>query len=273
MSPVATSTLPNFLEHPAEALAYYQQQNVTQVICEEKHMGSRVVVVLCRDEAVAEQRFGIKDEGIGVCYTRTGRKFFNDDKLETALLDRLNTALTNSGFWTQLNTDWVCLDCELMPWSAKAQELLKQQYAPVGVAAKQGLRSAVATLQQAEKRGLEVSNLLSAYQQRSQLVDKYISAYQQYCWTVDKIDDFKLAPFHILATEGQAHTDKPHSWHMSQIAEFCDRDEILTATNYRIVSLNNEAEKEQAIAWWLELTNSWGRRHGSQTNGLHQPQR
>ena len=78
MSPVATSELPDFLEHPAEALKYYQQQNVTQVICEEKHMGSRVVVVLCRDETVVETRFDIKDEGIGICYTRTGRKFFND---------------------------------------------------------------------------------------------------------------------------------------------------------------------------------------------------
>ena len=258
MSPVATSTLPNFLEHPAEALEYYQQQNVTQVICEEKHMGSRVVVVLCRDRATAEERFGVKDEGIGVCYTRTGRKFFNDDKLEIALLDRLNTALTNSGFWDKLNTDWVCLDCELMPWSAKAQELLRQQYAPVGVAAKQGLGSAVATLQQAENRGINVSNLLSSYIERSQLVDKYIDAYRQYCWTVENIDDFKLAPFHILATEGQAHTDKPHSWHMSQIADFCDRDEILTATNYRIVNLDDRAEKDSAIAWWLELTNAGG---------------
>ncbi|MEL6496058.1 MAG: polynucleotide kinase-phosphatase [Cyanobacteria bacterium J06623_7] len=258
MSPVATSALPNFLEHPAEALAYYQQQQVTQVICEEKHMGSRVVVVLCRDEATAEQRFGVKDEGIGVCYTRTGRKFFNDDKLEIALLDRLNTALTNSGFWTKLNTDWVCLDCELMPWSAKAQELIKQQYAPVGVAAKRGLGSAVATLQQAQERGIDVGNLLSGYQQRSQLVERYISAYQQYCWQVEQIDDFKLAPFHILATEGKAHTDKPHSWHMSQIADFCAGDEILTATNYRIVNLDSATEKEQAIAWWIELTGSGG---------------
>ena len=144
-----------------------------------------------------------------------------------------------------------------MPWSAKAQELLKQQYEPVGVSAQQGLGSAVATLQQAENRGIDVNNLLSSYQQRSQLVDKYISAYRQYCWTVEKIDDFKLAPFHILATEGQVHTDKPHSWHMSQIADFCSQD-ILSATNYKVVNLNNNEEKAAAIDWWLESIDAGG---------------
>lgn len=259
MSPVATSKLPEFLEHPAEAFDYYQQQNIDRVICEEKHMGSRVIVVLCRNESVAEKRFGIKDEGIGVCYTRTGRKFFNQDELETKLLNRLNTALEQSNFWDNLNTDWVCLDCELMPWSAKAQELLKQQYAPVGIAAKTGLTAAVESLQQAANRSIDVSTLLDRYQQKADLPKKYIKAYQQYCWSVNDIDDLKLAPFHILATEGQTHTDKPHSWHMTQIASFCQGDDkLLLATNYKIVNLNNQTERDAATAWWLEMTNAGG---------------
>ncbi|MGL5943934.1 MAG: polynucleotide kinase-phosphatase [Waterburya sp.] len=259
MSPVATSKLPDFLEYPTEAFDYYQQQNIDQVICEEKHMGSRVIIVLCRDRSVAEKRFGIEDEGIGVCYTRTGRKFFNQGELETNLLNRLNQALTKSDFWSILNTDWVCLDCELMPWSAKAQELLKQQYAPVGVSANQGLGTAVNCLQQAQDRGIEVSNLLTRYQQRAKLPAKYIKAYRQYCWSVNNIDDLKLAPFHILATEGQAHTDKLHSWHLEQIANFCQVDnQLLLATNYKIVNLNEQSEIEAATAWWLDMTNNGG---------------
>ena len=258
MSPVATSKLPEFLEHPTEAFDYYQQQNISQVICEEKHMGSRVVVILCRDEGAVEKRFGIKDEGIGVCYTRTGRKFFNQGEVETELLNRLNNALEKSNFWDNLNTDWVCLDCELMPWSVKAIELLKQQYAPVGVAAKKGLSAAVDVLQQTENRGIEVGNLLTRYQQKAELPEKYIKAYQQYCWSVDNISDLKLAPFHILATEGQVHTDKPHNWHMSQIANFCKGEQLLLATNYKIVNLNNQSEVDAATAWWLEMTNAGG---------------
>ncbi len=125
MSPVATSSLPGLLEHPAQAFAYYQSQEITEVVCEEKHMGSRAVVIVCRDAAAAEKRFGVVDEGIGICYTRTGRRFFdpstalrvNDSALETELLARINAALSASGFWETFNTDWVCLDCELMPWS------------------------------------------------------------------------------------------------------------------------------------------------------------
>jgi protein phosphatase len=259
MSPVATSKLPDFLEYPTEAFEYYQQQNIAQVICEEKHMGSRVIIVLCRNESVAEKRFGIKDEGIGVCYTRTGRKFFNQSQLEKDLLHRLNLALTESNFWQSLSTDWVCLDCELMPWSAKAQELLKQQYAPVGVAATQGLGAAVNCLQQAQNRNIDVSDLLISYQQRAKLPAKYIKAYRQYCWSVNSIDDLKLAPFHILATEGQVHTNKPHNWHMSQIANFCQSDnQLLLTTNYKIVNLNEQSEIDAATTWWLEMTNNGG---------------
>ena len=53
MSPSETSTQPGWLEHPAEAFAYYRQQGVPRVVCEEKHMGSRAVLVVCRDSAAA----------------------------------------------------------------------------------------------------------------------------------------------------------------------------------------------------------------------------
>ena len=160
MSPVETSQLPGFLEHPAQAFTYYQNAEITQVVCEEKHMGSRAVVIICRDVAAAEKRFGVVNEGIGICYTRTGRRFFDDSALETELLARVNLALSQSGFWSEFQTDWVCLDCELMPWSAKAQGLLRQQYAPVGVASRVALNDTVTCLQQASDRGVDISTNL-----------------------------------------------------------------------------------------------------------------
>ncbi len=59
MSPSETSKKPELLEHPQEALGYYRNEGVSQVICEQKHMGSRAVVILCRDESVALSRFGV----------------------------------------------------------------------------------------------------------------------------------------------------------------------------------------------------------------------
>src|SRR5262249_53269789 len=129
MSPSQTTLEAGLLEHPAEAFDYYRESGVVRVICEEKHRGSRAVVIICRDEASARKRFGVVNEGAGVCYTRTGRHFFDDQNLEHAFLARLRAAAAAAGFWKEFDTDWLLLDCELMPWSAKAQELLRQQYA------------------------------------------------------------------------------------------------------------------------------------------------
>jgi protein phosphatase len=51
-----------------------------------------------------------------------------------------------AGLWESLATDWVCLDAELMPWSVKAQELVRQQYAAVGTAARLGLEGGIGAL-------------------------------------------------------------------------------------------------------------------------------
>jgi protein phosphatase len=282
MSPVATSNKLGFLEHPTEAFAYYQQAGVATVICEEKHMGSRTVAIVCRDRAVAGRRFGVVDEGIGIFYTRTGRRFFNDAALETELLARLNAALTQSDFWQRFQTDWVCLDCELMPWSVKAQGLIRQQYAAVGTAANHALESAIAQLNRASDRGIEVSSLIADYQQRQQLAHQYVNAYQRYCWNVEAIADLKLAPFHILATEGKVHIDRTHLWHMQEITQICNADpEVLLATEFKVVELDSKSETvEAAIAWWEELTANGGEgmvvkplefvSHANQSNQLNQ---
>ena len=132
MSPTETSKHENLLEHPDEAFAFYRKEGISTVVCEQKHMGSRAVVVLCKDESVSQKRFGVVQASLGTVYTRTGRRFFTDEDLERQFLVRLQMAVEGSGLWDELGTDWLCLDCELMPWSAKAQELLQKQYAPVG---------------------------------------------------------------------------------------------------------------------------------------------
>lgn len=259
MSPVETSQEPGYLEHPAQAFAYYQNQGITEVICEEKHMGSRAVVIICRDETTAKKRFDVVNEGIGICYTRTGRRFFENSQLETEFLSRVNAALCQSCFWETFNTDWVCLDGELMPWSAKAQGLLRQQYAPVGRASRLALTDAVTVLQKAQERGVDVTAHLSSYQQRAEMAHQYITAYRRYCWTVNDISDLKLAPFHILATEGCVHIDKDHRWHMEQAAKiFQSAPDLLLATAYKVVDLTDPNSQAEGVRWWEELTKAGG---------------
>jgi protein phosphatase len=115
MSPSETSQREGYLEYPEEAFAYFRSSGVPLVVCEEKHMGSRAVVIVCKDEQAATRYFGVEREGIGIVYTRTGRRFFNRPEMESPFLERIRKALEDIGFWSSFQTEWVCLDCELMP--------------------------------------------------------------------------------------------------------------------------------------------------------------
>lgn len=260
MSPCETSQLDGRLEHPREALRYYAKRGVKQVICEEKHMGSRAILIVCKDVATAERRFGTSDGRSGVCYTRTGRAFFNDEALATAFIERVAGALTASDSWARFNTDWFCLDCELMPWSAKAQALLKDQYGAVGSASANALSSAATALEAARSRGIpDLGELIDRYGTRRVAADRFIRAYEQYCWTVNSLDDYKLAPFHILATEGSVHVDKDHLWHMRSIRSVCDADPgLFLATEHLLVYTEDEESMQRAIDWWETKTASGG---------------
>ena len=265
MSPTETTRVEGLLEHPAEAFAYYRHEGVSHAVCEEKHMGSRAVVIVCRDEDAARRRFGVKGEGNGIVYTRTGRPFFDDPGMQTEFLSRVRSALDAAGTWEEFKTDWVCMDCELMPWSAKAQELLQRQYAAVGAASRSALSDTVDALQMAASRegdGTEAHALLARYAGRAESSKQYTEAYGRYYWSVESVDDLRLAPFHLLATEGKVHTDKTHVWHMETLAKICGvgapNTMPLQATPYRVVDLTDEASQAQAIEWWETLTGGGG---------------
>jgi protein phosphatase len=264
MSPCETTHQPGLLEHPAEAFAYYRHQGVPIVVCEEKHMGSRAVIIICRNAEAASKYFGVNTGEIGICYTRTGRRFFDDSVLERELLNRIQTALTITDSWEKFQTEWVCLDCELMPWSAKAQELIRQQYAAVGIAARSALAETVNVLAQVEARGIELVKhhgipLTAYYQQRATMVKDYVEAYRHYCWPIHSINDFKIAPFHLLATTSGVNIHNNHIWHMDTLAEICQADnQLLFATPYQLVDVTDEKSQQQGIEWWQQLTAGGG---------------
>lgn len=266
MSPTETSREPGLLEHPAEAFAYYRREGVAKVICEEKHMGSRAVLVVCRDEEVAHRRFGITpiqeradhSGATGICYTRTGRHFFENTTLQQEFLARVGRAIQGADLWRTLETDWLCLDAELMPWSVKAQALLQQQYAAVGAAARAALPAAVRALGDAAAREGDAgpaTGLLERYRQRLADAERFVDVYRRYCWPVTSLDDLKLAPFHLLASEGRVHIDKGHRWHMELLSQLAAADpQLCVATAHRVVTLDGTASVQEAIRWWEELT-------------------
>ena len=259
MSPCETHREGDFLEHPAEAFAYFASRGVAQVVCEQKHMGSRAVVVVCKDEGTAGRRFGVEGEGQGVIYTRTGRRFFNDELVERALLARVSGALEAAGVYEELETDWVVLDCELMPWSAKAHDLIRQQYAAVGAAGLNSLEAGVATVSAGAQRFAELGPKLEALQSAQAKMARYVDAYRRYCWPTDGLEGLKLAPFHLLASEGVVHTHRNHEWHLSVLERLAAVEpELLLATPHRVVDLEDLSAVAAATNWWLDLTAGGG---------------
>jgi len=265
MAPAATSTEDGYLEHPAEAFAAYRADGVRQVICEEKHMGSRAVALVCRDPEVAKERFGAPEGVSGMVYTRTGRPFFDDPRLAESVLGGVRGGIEGAGLWQELETDWLLLDAELMPWSLKAAGLLRNQYAAVGAASAAVFPGVLSALEGAAARGVEVSALLD--KQRGRAVDAaaFTAAYRRYCWPVDGRDGIRMAPFQILAAQGRSLAALPHDQQLALVDRMIEAEKpspevgpLLAPTRRLVVDTEDDASVAEGVAWWLELTEAGG---------------
>ncbi|HEX5190323.1 MAG TPA: polynucleotide kinase-phosphatase [Streptosporangiaceae bacterium] len=257
MSPVATSVRPGQLEHPDQAFDAYRADGVDAVVCEEKHMGSRAVALICRDEKTARQRFGVS-EATGAIWTRTGRPFFRP-ALTADMLAGLRGACETAGLFDELGTGWLLLDAELLPWSAKAEDLLRAQYGAVGAAARHALPAAVRALDQAAATGLDVTALADRTRERAANAEAFTAAYRRYCWPVAGLNGIRFAPFQVLATEGATYADRPHAWHLA-IADrlVAAAPALITPTGRMAADTTDPSSVAAAAAWWEELTAAGG---------------
>lgn len=269
MAPTATSREDGYLEHPAEAFAQYRADGVATVVCEEKHMGSRAVALVCRDAAAARERFGTggtpdasgpADSPTGALYTRTGRPFLDDVALTEVILGRLRAAVTAAGLWEEWDTDWVLLDAELMPWSLKAGGLLRTQYAAVGAASGAVLPEANAALAAAAARGVDIGALADRQRGRAEDATAFTEAYRRYCWSTQGLDGVRFAPFQVLAVQGRSLASVPHDEQLAWLDRLVEHDPtgLLRTTRRLLVDTGDEASVRAAVDWWLELTGQGG---------------
>lgn len=252
MSPPDASTVPGFLEHPAEAFRAYRAAGVTEVICEEKHMGSRAVVLVAHDPA----RFDAPEGWRGLVHTRTGRPFFDAAADERRVLAGLHDALESAGVWSQLEADWVLLDGEVLPWSLKAGGLIRDLYASVGAVGIAATSSTTAVLGAAAARGLDVGDLADRTARRRDALVLFRDAYRRY---VGDAADVRFAPFQVLAAGTRTFEEQDHGWHL----DIADRlvaaaPDLLHPTRRIRADLADEDSTEAATAWWLDLTEAGG---------------
>jgi protein phosphatase len=260
MAPTATSREDGYLEHPAEAFAQYARDGVARVVCEEKHMGSRAVALVCKDADAARKRFGVGGGPTGSLYTRTGRPFFDDETVTEAILGRLREAIGAAGLWAELDTDWLLLDAELMPWSLKASGLLRSQYAAVGAASGAVFPGVLSALEGAAARGVDVGDLLDRQRERAADAAAFTAAYRRYCWTTDGLDGVRLAPFQILAVQGGSLAGLPHDEQLALLDRLVEHDStgLLQTTRRLYVDTGDPESVRAGVDWWLEMTGRGG---------------
>lgn len=261
MSPCSTSSLEDYLEYPTEAIEYYKNNGIEKIVCEKKHMGSRAIAIICKDNDVAKSKFDLDKQGI--VYSRLGRRFFNNDETEGRIISSIKENLDKSNFWDDFDTGWVCLDCEIMPWSDKAAGLISTMYAPVGKAASESIPIAIDAMNRCinrkdlnEEEKDKLRPLIDKFNKRLDSVQKYIDSYRNYCWTVSEEHYYQVAPFHILATEGAVHFDKTHIWHMDTIKK-CICGGVVVETPHIVVDTNDDESVKNAIKWWSDLTENY----------------
>jgi len=269
MSPVTTSQRPGTLEHPEQAFAAYRADGVTSVLCEEKHMGSRAVLLVCRSPDVPPARFGLPapaqaSPACGAIWTRTGRPFFSP-ALAALLIDQVRAAAEKARLFAEFGTSWLLFDAELLPWNLKAGPLVRDQYATVGAAAAASLSVAAAVLEQAIARarpgddGARLDALARRTQARSANAAAFTASYLRYCWPTDELAGVRLAPFQLLASEGAVYHDRPHLWHLDVADRLAAAEPELIATTRRIaVQTDDPASAGAATQWWQELTDAGG---------------
>jgi protein phosphatase len=221
-------------------------------------MGSRCVAVVCDGERTAAGRLSVDDGTTGAVYTRTGRPFFGPE-LTARLLDRLRGALTSAGIFSELSSGWVVLDTELLPWSAKAGDLIRDQYAAVGAAARAALPAAIGTLEQAAAAGRDVTGLLGRIRSRAASAQAFTEAYRRYCWPVSGLDGVQLAPFQVLAAQKATFHDRDHRWHLRLADRLAAADPVMfLPTRHVIAGPAGPAGEQEVTTWWEHLTGSGG---------------
>jgi len=101
--------------------------------------------------------------------------------------------------------------------------------------------------------------LIARFGNRQAAIDRFVAAYRQYCWHVESLNDLKLAPFHLLATEGRVHTEQNHVWHMDVLERICREDpDMLLATAHRLIDVTDLGRTAGGIDWWMSLTERGG---------------
>jgi protein phosphatase len=243
------------IDGPGRAIPLAEQRRGA-VLAAVRASGAHMLV--CRTQEAARERFSVPAGQLGAAWTRTGRSFF-PDQLGAAFIDRIRNAAEAAGLFAALGSPWVLIDAEILPWSAKAGQLLRDQYAAVGAAARAALPATLSALEQAAATGLDVGGLYERTRARAANAAAFAAAYRRYCWPTDGLAGLRIAPFQVLAADGSTYHDREHAWHLELADRLVAADaDFVTPTRRVFAAITDPDSLVAATQWLSDLTAAGG---------------
>ncbi len=252
ISPPTSSNLPGTLEHPAQAFDYYRKKNLIQVAAWACPVGTRVVVVLCRNDAVAQKRFHFVGDSLGTVYTRTGRPFFKEKDENQHLIQKLVKGMELAEVWDTLKTDWLCFEAIISPLSQFAIDFESEIYSPVVGAGHDFLNLASEKLQKAAERGIGVLETQPWIEnQRAALEAFLVTSHHMHG---DHSRKMTIHLTRLIATEGAVHLEKPMLLQQEMLKLIATAaPNTLFVIERRLIDLDSDTQMRETSAWWESL--------------------
>ena len=229
----------------------------TDVICEEKHMGSRAVVLLTRDPS----RFDAPDRLArrrphahrpAVLRRGDDRQTFLDAARRRRERRTLGGARRRTGF---------SFDARAAAVVAQGGSMIREQYATRRsrrdrrAARGRCARSSRPPRPRSRRRRPSRAHAIAA----REIAEAYRDAYRRYSPPVSGLDGVQLAPFQLLATEGASHLGQDHAWHLAIADRLAEADRSSSADPADRGRPRRRPDSEAAATtWWEELTAAGG---------------
>ena len=176
-------------------------------------MGSRAIVVLCREASVSASRFGVSTGETG-CHHIPARAEPSSTPANTTenVLGHLRAAADQANLWNELHSDWLLLDTGA---SAVVSQGRGAPRDPIRACRFFRQSRAPERHPGARPGSQERPRCRRARRSRAQPPGERRALHRRvptaYAWPVHGVADLRIAPFHILAAESGVFIDREHT--------------------------------------------------------------
>ena len=180
-------------------------------------MGSRAVVLVCRDGGGAAGALRRSDGARGASTPAPGGRSSTPALTEASCSTGCARRSTAAGLLDELDTDWLLLDAELLPWSAKAEDCSAASTPRSARPPGRPCRAAAEALDGSPAPWRRRRRLLARTARRAARRRRASpTAYRRYCWPVDGLDGVASRRSRCSRARDDVPRPTDHAWHLAR---------------------------------------------------------